>query len=995
MSEALRSPPSPGGHALAPLQTVATPRGERRPAVFVSYAHADRAFVERLLEDLRAAGHACWIDTTAIKGGDEWTRAITAGIENAYAFISVVSAAANRSRWVQREFLWADRKGRSIFPVLGTGDELPIYMVDRQAIALHPDYSGGIRRLLEALPDPAAAAAVLGAAVRDPAGRRALELAYLDRLRFEELQHADLYTPMAGTARAAPKPKRPGGLPSVVARPEAIDMRQQFEVLRAMQRADPDSVAGAPPEPKRFDNILAAVGAARRAVVLGEPGAGKTTTLWKLASDAVATAEGDPAAPIPLLVRLGRWIDPDEPLESFVARELGDLAVHLDALLAEGRAVLLLDGLNETPAAAREAKAAEVRALLERWPSLVAAVTCRELDYTDKLDLALDRITIRPLDAPRILAFVTRYLTATAPGDTPEAREAAGSVRADDMFWKLAGGAALRGVWSVWEKAGASFEQFWSAPDIPRADPDVYTKTTVAQDTEWNNAVKNPRGLMRLAANPYMLYMLTDVYELLGDVPANRAALFASFVAVLLKREEIPDDEATPLIEALASLAYAMQVRSAAVDDDGGAVTAVPRATALELLAERQIYRAASASLITADDEVRFTHQLLQEYFAARRMADLIHSGKLQASEIWPQERWWERTGWEEAAVLLAGLMTDDCTVALEWVAAANPEVAAQCALRSGAKVPEATLARLRDLWIPRLTDLGRDPAPEARAAVGRALGVLTIDGLPLDNRPGVGVLRDADGRWMPDIDWVTVPAGRFVYQDGEARREIVLPAFDIARHPVTWIQFQAFVDDPDGYVDDRWWVDLDDRPSAPMAAALPIANHPRETVSWYEAVAFCRWLTDRMRESGRIEAAGIVQLPTEEQWEKAARGTDGREYPWGDGYRVGHANINETWERIGPHNLGRTSAVGIYPHGASRCGALDMAGNVWEWCLNEYGKPDRVGVSGNAARVLRGGSWNSDRLSARSAARGRDRPHDRNDNIGFRVCGSSPILRH
>lgn len=172
---------------------------------------------------------------------------------------------------------------------------------------------------------------------------------------------------------------------------------------------------------------------------------------------------------------------------------------------------------------------------------------------------------------------------------------------------------------------------------------------------------------------------------------------------------------------------------------------------------------------------VRFTHQLLQEYFAAVRMRTEIAAGRLKARAIWPPDRWWERTGWEEATVLLAGLASDDCTAVLDWVSPANPEVAAQCMVRSGATTPEATRRRLGLDWVPRLTDCEQGPRPEARAAAGRALGLTD-----LDTRRGVGLR--ADG--LPEIDWAEVPGGSFVYQAGERR---TLPTYYMGRYPITY----------------------------------------------------------------------------------------------------------------------------------------------------------------------------------------------------------------
>jgi formylglycine-generating enzyme required for sulfatase activity len=249
---------------------------------------------------------------------------------------------------------------------------------------------------------------------------------------------------------------------------------------------------------------------------------------------------------------------------------------------------------------------------------------------------------------------------------------------------------------------------------------------------------------------------------------------------------------------------------------------------------------------------------------------------------------------------------------------------------------------------------------PEARAAIGRALGRLGID-----DRPGVGLL--ADG--LPDINWVDIPGGEFHYQDGERRP---CEGFLIARYPVTHAQFQAFLNADDGYAHDRWWRALDQLDRNPGPAYWPIANHPRETVSWFEAMAFCAWLTERL---GLADTGRAIRLPTEWEWERAARGTDGRAYPWGSDYEAGRANIDETWLDAGPHHLDRTSPVGIYPRGASPEGVLDLCGNVWEWCLNEYGNPEQTGPGGSVSRVLRGGSWHDDRGYARADDRGSGHP--------------------
>ncbi len=833
---------------------------------------------------------------------------------------------------------------------------------------------------------------------REPSPRK-VEIGYLEWLREQYLLNMAQYTPLALRAQV------PAVAPAAEARLRPVIASPALALLRAGvgEVAEPARQA----EPETFEDIgdaLGAVarplpGAARRrhAVLLGEPGAGKSTTLLKLADGLIDAAIADSAAPLPLYVRLGRWTD-DRPLERFMADELGPLGGHLSSLLASLRGVLLLDGLNEMPAALRGEKAKAIRdALLEGHPERMAVVTCRTLDY-GALDLGVDRIEIREMDPPRIKAFIDNHLA-------PAGRDGA------DLFWTLAGGEAVYDAWLAWQRAGATLEQFWTAADVPTADPDVFHETTGNQDKAWRDAVHGQRSLMALASNPFMLTMLIAVYLDTGRVPENRGDLMRRFVRVLLAREGLlervsdtewgpPTPEGHGVLAALGDLAWAMQARQVeVVEDERGAMPEAPIDTVAHLLSAEQRHRAASASLLVVGEYVRFVHHLLHEHFVALRMRERlpapIGDGTLAAAELWPPERWWERTGWEEAAIQLAGLYADDCSPVLRWVAAANPEVAAQCVLRGGARVADATLEALRDAWIPRLTDTGGDPMPEARAAVGRALGMLTLNDLPLDNRPGVSVVWDSrTGRRIPDIAWVEVPEGPFIFQNGE---QLWLPAFSIARYPVTCAQFQAFVDDPGGYADDRWWEGLAERPAAPAEAAWPIANHPREGVAWFEAVAFCRWLSDALGYE--------VRLPTEREWEKAARGTDGREYPWGDGYVEGRANIDETdrfglWSQLngfvkGRHFVGQTNAAGIYPDGATPSGICDLSGNVWEWTATGHGsehdeEPEHVDrMSG---RVVRGGSWLSPSDSASAAFRDWSFPDSHDNDVGVRLAVSALI---
>ena len=302
-------------------------------------------------------------------------------------------------------------------------------------------------------------------------------------------------------------------------------------------------------------------------------------------------------------------------------------------------------------------------------------------------------------------------------------------------------------------------------------------------------------------------------------------------------------------------------------------------------------------------------------------------------------------------------------------------------------------LQRIQALVPGNTPDTGFEPGPadiKANARAGRIVGWLG------DPRPGTG-LRD-DG--LPDIDWVQVAKPNLAYQLNKEKKEFEVDAngeyrlddaFDIARYPVTWRQFQAFVEHPRGYTDARWREELGCEESyfRLEAATWPIPNHPRETVNWYQCAAFCLWLTAELRSIGKLEEDCIIRLPTEWEWQYAATGGEAEyRYPWGRDYKPGHANIDEARNNDGPNNLQRTTAVGLYPWGATQhgkpSGLLDLSGNVWEWCYNRHDLDDE----NDTIRALRGGGWFNGSDGATCRARLGLNPDGRGYVIGFRlVC--------
>jgi formylglycine-generating enzyme required for sulfatase activity len=220
-------------------------------------------------------------------------------------------------------------------------------------------------------------------------------------------------------------------------------------------------------------------------------------------------------------------------------------------------------------------------------------------------------------------------------------------------------------------------------------------------------------------------------------------------------------------------------------------------------------------------------------------------------------------------------------------------------------------------------------------------------------------------------------------------QHEVDLPAYAIARYPVTNAEYDRFIRDG-GYDNLDYWTDAGWRQKESGGWTQPQywdnnqwndPSQPVVGVSWYEALAYCRWLSAR---SGRD-----YRLPTEAQWEKAARGSDGRCYPWGDEWDPARCNNKES----GP---GRTTPVGQYPEGDSPYGVEEMVGQVWEWCNTQY-RPYPYSLDdghedpeGSKARVLRGGSWRDGAGWCRCAYRNWYDPQTRNKrNWGFRCARS------
>jgi iron(II)-dependent oxidoreductase len=219
-------------------------------------------------------------------------------------------------------------------------------------------------------------------------------------------------------------------------------------------------------------------------------------------------------------------------------------------------------------------------------------------------------------------------------------------------------------------------------------------------------------------------------------------------------------------------------------------------------------------------------------------------------------------------------------------------------------------------------------------------------------------------GSTAKDIDWVVAEfhsESREWYQDETPAQKVYLKSYFIDKREVSLSEYLYFVKSSGTSL-----------PRYIENERFNGKNKPVMGIGWQEAVNYCKWAGKR--------------LPTEEEWEKAARGKDARTYPWGNEANNTLANVRGMQD-----NYRYTAPVGDFPEGSSSYGALDMAGNVWEWTSDWYkpykGNKHDNDLYGEKFKVIRGGSWSSNMDLSRAAVRGKAAPDQRQNFIGFRCA--------
>jgi len=723
----------------------------------------------------------------------------------------------------------------------------------------------------------------------------------------------------------------------------------------------------------------------RRLVIIGDPGSGKTTLLAYLALTYARTLR-DGVETIKERLQLGEknYLPILLPLRDFgrhLKTEHADPGKHGPALLLNylrdyytaqsislpndlfaraletNHAVVLLDGMDEVAETKlRQRVARIIEKFAVRYPGNRFVVTSREVGYEGaaRIGAEFGLAKVREFNSEEVRRFVRDWTR-------------------------------------VVEVKLASYE----SEDILRQAEAQADKLICAIEG-------NPR-ISALAVNPLLLTVVALVHRYRAALPERRSDLYEEAVEVLLGRWDeakgleteailagrpLDAGDRRSLLEPVALWLHEKQRREIELDElrslllpsfKGMASGDVPMANKAAEAFLRLINERSGLLIERGVGIYGFAHLTFQEYLTARAIADREDALAYTLERL--ADPWWR-----EVILLEAGYLSTQgkrrVSELIQAIIATDPRtepepyhhliLAAECLYDIGAaRVEGDLLSKLKhrlQAELDKPLEKGNHELILRRVAAANALGQIER-----------GQFGTASKFWKApwgEPEWVTVPAGEFWMgsdkgdEDEKPVHRVLLPEFQIARVPITNAQYALFVADRKTESPSDW------RSGQPPKGK---ENHPVVNISWHDAQAYCRWLSEKI---GRG-----VRLPTEAEWEKAARGDqDQREYPWGEAWADLRCNSDEL-------GLGDTSPVGLFRGGAGPYGCLDMVGNVWEWCgtkwRESYSKLADETLEGNAVRALRGGSFGTNRGGARCAYRGRSRSVLRIDYLGFRVAVS------
>jgi formylglycine-generating enzyme required for sulfatase activity len=715
-------------------------------------------------------------------------------------------------------------------------------------------------------------------------------------------------------------------------------------------------------------------------IVLGDPGAGKTTFVKYLALR-LARGEGvkiglDDYLPIllPLAAFANALQTSEIRLDDFIAEYFAGIGADLPVgpmlreALKVGRALILLDGLDEV----RDINMRNT--VVERVVDFFAfhrregnkfVLTSRVVGYRSVRPSAEDLVecTIVDFEEDEIEEFIKYWTTAIE-------KQAQGNTA------------------------------------IARADAETDRR-------ELLDSIQQNPGVRQLASTPLLLTILALMKRQGVSLPERRVQLYDQYVNTLLStwnrarslsgRAPGRDLDELQTVRILAPLALWMHEVSPGVGLVGREDMrrkleelfmerneASPHQAARQFLTD--VREHAALLLERGPGEYGFIHLTFEEYFAAVALA-LKGQGNA-APIIETLSAHVGEQAWREVTLLTIGYLG----IRQQLPRVAGEVVESLVNNQPGPPGEAVVLAgdAVLDTWPGGVSLQSKD-------YVVQALQTTMQDG---DIRPELrrhaGLLLGRLG-WRPsDIDrFAEIPSGE--YQAGVKKDAKEIPyMYFIGKYPVTNIQFARFVKE-DGYQKQEYWsadgwdwrsgkfdsrtleaVSQDWLEHRPLAKRnMPYYWHSIELsnpivpivgVNWFEAEAYCNWLSKKIV---AVPEGYTIRLPHDGEWERASRGRDGREYPWGEGFDKAAAN---TWDSDSTGSgLGGTTAVCTFSQGVSPDGAWDMSGNIWEWTRSWYDEDKKY-------RVVRGGSWIGYQWFARSSFCNWSIPLMFNDDLGFRV---------
>lgn len=728
---------------------------------------------------------------------------------------------------------------------------------------------------------------------------------------------------------------------------------------------------------RKREDLLQTIRAHQRLLVLGEPGMGKTVALERMVWE---TTQADEAI-VPILVQLLYFQGRDLiELIRVALNETGRLKFEgtksIHVFLRETKCLILFDGLNETPGKQREQVIGAIANFMREYPEHRYVVTSRSQDELWRklraTEFLKDAVIVQSISEDQVLRYLQAHL---------------GKKKGQTLYNRL---------------------------DI---------------------------SLKSLARTPLLLKLIKEAGGGSARLPRNRGELFDKYVMnKLLEREQKLELMEKPELKkkALGHLAFEMQLNHQLSCDYEWAEKVLTEKgfgeKAETILKESQLHGLLIQQILPEKQLLRFNHQSLQEYFVALKLLSEVskeknfnfiqimwHRLKKYDLTTWAKDYWWS-----ESFVQLAGLVSDSDWL-VKIVAPSNPWLAWWCIQEGDAvkvstreivearsikllqseKVGERlravqTLAKIKNdrvvepllnalnddnqeivsLSLKALLEMGDSVYPQienkikSNDNISRHIALRYLGSQP-DNPFSVKLVSTLLNHTM-----VGVASGEFFMgsnevkdkqanQDESPKHLLFLDNYWIGRFPVTVSQWRQFFEET-GYLKSN-------------QHSIGAEDTPVRYINWEDAMAYCKWLSEK---SGLF-----VTIPSEAEWEKAARGTDERLYPWGNDFDKDKCNTSES-------GTGNVSPVGKYsPAGDSFFGCVDMAGNVYEWTSTiympyPYTKNDgREVPQNNVIRTLRGGSWKSNQFNARVCYRNNQNPDYRLSDYGFRIAVRPPSL--